>query len=158
MRAARNQPDSSWSGDWKVVGKLIPYLLEFPARVAAAMAFLVLAKVANVVVPLVLKYLVDGLSEDTAQLVAVPVSLVLAYGILRFSTTLFGELRDAVFSRVAERGMRRIGLEVFTHMHNLDLGFHLSRKTGSLPGYRARHQRNLVFVALYAVQYFADPV
>jgi ABC-type transport system involved in Fe-S cluster assembly fused permease/ATPase subunit len=132
MRAARNQPDSSWSGDWKVVGKLIPYLLEFPARVAAAMAFLVLAKVANVVVPLVLKYLVDGLSEDTAQLVAVPVSLVLAYGILRFSTTLFGELRDAVFSRVAERGMRRIGLEVFTHMHNLDLGFHLSRKTGGV--------------------------
>lgn len=132
MRAARNQPESSWSGDWKVVGKLIPYLLEFPARVAAAMAFLVLAKVANVVVPLVLKYLVDGLSEDTAQLVAVPVSLVLAYGILRFSTTLFGELRDAVFSRVAERGMRRIALEVFTHMHNLDLGFHLSRKTGGV--------------------------
>jgi len=132
MRAARNQPDISWSGDWKVVGKLIPYLLEFPARVAAAMAFLVLAKVANVVVPLVLKYLVDDLSEDTAQLVAVPVSLVLAYGVLRFSTTLFGELRDAVFSRVAERGMRRIALEVFTHMHNLDLGFHLSRKTGGV--------------------------
>lgn len=132
MRAARNQPENSWSGDWKVVGKLIPYLLEFPARVALAMAFLILAKVANVVVPLVLKYLVDGLSEETAQLVAVPVSLVLAYGVLRFSTTLFGELRDAVFSRVAERGMRRIALEVFTHMHNLDLGFHLSRKTGGV--------------------------
>lgn len=132
MRAARNQPDNAWSGDWKVVGKLLPYLLEFPARVAAAMAFLILAKIANVVVPLVLKYLVDGLSEETAQLVAVPVALLLAYGLLRFSTTFFGELRDAVFSRVAERGMRRIALEVFTHMHNLDLDFHLSRKTGGV--------------------------
>jgi ATP-binding cassette, subfamily B, heavy metal transporter len=132
MRAAKNQPDVAWSGDWKVVKRLIPYLLEFPGRVGAAMAFLILAKVANVVVPLVLKHIVDGLDDRSAQLISVPVALILAYGLLRFGTTLFGELRDAVFSRVAERGMRRISLEVFTHMHKLDLDFHLSRKTGGV--------------------------
>ncbi len=132
MRGVRNQPESDWSGDWKVVARLVPYLLEFPGRVAAAMAFLVLAKIANVLVPLVLKHIVDGLSDPAAQLLAVPIALLLAYGLLRFGTTLLGELRDAVFSRVAERGMRRIALEVFTHMHQLDLNFHLSRKTGGV--------------------------
>ena len=137
MRGSRNTPEAAWSGDYKIVKSLIPYLLEFPGRVFAAMVFLVLAKVANVVVPVVLKHIVDDLTLDpstaeTIQILTVPVALVLAYGILRFSTTLFGELRDTVFSRVAERGMRRIGLEVFNHLHQLDLNFHLSRKTGGL--------------------------
>lgn len=137
MRGSSNQPETHWSGDFKIIKSLIPYLLEFPARVFVAMSFLVLAKVANVIVPVVLKYIVDGLTLDpetseTINTLAVPVALVLAYGLLRFSTTFFGELRDVIFSRVAERGMRRIGLKVFKHIHNLDLDFHLSRKTGGL--------------------------
>lgn len=137
MRGRSNQPEVNWSGDFKIVKSLIPYLLEFPARVFAAMAFLVLAKVANVIVPVALKYIVDDLtlepeSSEMVNTLAVPVALVLAYGLLRFGTTLFGELRDVIFSRVAERGMRRIGLKVFKHIHHLDLDFHLSRKTGGL--------------------------
>jgi ATP-binding cassette subfamily B protein len=102
------------------------------------MAFLVLAKVANVILPIILKGIVDGLSTgaalslDTAQLISLPLALLIAYGLLRFSTTFFGEIRDVIFSRVAERGMRRIGLKVFSHLHTLDLDFHLSRKTGGL--------------------------
>lgn len=131
-RHTKETPETDWSGDWKVVKSLIPYLLEFPARVFFAMAFLVLAKVVNVILPLILKYIVDDLSDPTVQLVSMPLALLFAYGLLRFSTTFFGELRDAIFSRVAERGMRRIGLKVFSHLHTLDLNFHLSRKTGGL--------------------------
>ena len=135
---SKNTPEAAWSGDWKVVKSLVPYLLEFPARVFFAMAFLILAKVANVILPLILKHIVDGLSgtsalsESTVQLISLPLALLFAYGVLRFSSTFFGELRDAIFSRVAERGMRRIGLKVFSHLHTLDLDFHLSRKTGGL--------------------------
>ncbi len=128
----RQNPETAWSGDWKVVKSLVPYLLEFPARVFFAMAFLILAKVANVILPIILKGIVDGLSGETAQLISLPLALLIAYGLLRFSTTFLGELRDVIFSRVAERGMRRIGLKVFSHLHALDLDFHLSRKTGGL--------------------------
>jgi ATP-binding cassette, subfamily B, heavy metal transporter len=130
--ASRQAPETDWSGDWKVVKSLVPYLLEFPARVFFAMAFLILAKIANVILPLILKHIVDDLSDPTAQLISLPLALLIAYGLLRFSSTFFGELRDAIFSRVAERGMRRIGLKVFSHLHTLDLDFHLSRKTGGL--------------------------
>jgi ABC-type transport system involved in Fe-S cluster assembly fused permease/ATPase subunit len=136
--STREAPETAWSGDWKIVKSLIPYLLEFPTRVFFAMAFLVLAKVANVILPIILKGIVDGLSTgaalslDTAQLISLPLALLIAYGLLRFSTTFFGEIRDVIFSRVAERGMRRIGLKVFSHLHTLDLDFHLSRKTGGL--------------------------
>ena len=131
-RHSKENPETDWSGDWKVVKSLAPYLLEFPARVFFAMAFLVMAKVVNVILPLILKYIVDDLSDPTVQIISLPLALLFAYGILRFSTTFFGELRDAIFSRVAERGMRRIGLKVFSHLHTLDLNFHLSRKTGGL--------------------------
>ena len=149
-RGSKSTPEIDWSGDWKVVKSLIPYLLEFPSRVFFAMAFLILAKVANVILPIVLKGIVDGLSGQTAlseqtalsgqaalsgevaQIITLPLALLIAYGLLRFSTSFFGELRDVIFSRVAERGMRRIGLKVFSHLHTLDLNFHLSRKTGGL--------------------------
>lgn len=129
---SREAPETAWSGDWKIIKSLVPYLLEFPARVFFAMAFLILAKVANVILPIILKSIVDGLSTGTAQLISLPLALLIAYGLLRFSSTFFGELRDVIFSRVAERGMRRIGLKVFSHLHTLDLDFHLSRKTGGL--------------------------
>ena len=128
----RNMPENEWSGDWKILRSLIPYLLEFPGRVFLAMAFLVFAKLANVAVPIVLKHIVDGLGDDQIAALSLPLVLLIAYGLLRFSTNFFGELRDVVFSRVAERGMRRIGLKVFSHIHALDSNFHLSRKTGGL--------------------------
>jgi ATP-binding cassette, subfamily B, heavy metal transporter len=119
--------------NWRIIRSLLPYLSEFRGRLFLAMGLMGLAKLANVTVPLALKYIVDHFEgAGTGTLVTVPVALVIAYGLLRFSATLFGELRDAVFVRVAERAMRRAALQVFQHLHRLELGFHLSRQTGGL--------------------------
>src|SRR5688572_4285771 len=117
--------------EWRTVGALVPYLWEYKWRVVIALAFLVVAKLANVGVPLVMKEVVDGL-DAPAQLVAVPVALLAIYGILRFSTTLFQELRDVIFVRVTQRAMRRLALGVFRHLHSLSLRFHLERQTGGM--------------------------
>ncbi len=83
--------------------------------------------------PYVLKYTVDSLNGDLTTLaLAVPISLIVAYGTLRLLNVLLGEVRDTLFGRVTERAMRRLGLKVFKHLHNLDLGFHLNRRTGGL--------------------------
>jgi ATP-binding cassette subfamily B protein len=117
--------------EWRAVGMLFPYLWEFRVRVAIALAFLTTAKLANVGVPLILKEVVDSLDAQTAVLV-LPLALLAAYGILRFSTTLFAELRDVVFVRVTQRAIRRVALTVFRHMHSLSLRFHLERHTGGV--------------------------
>jgi ATP-binding cassette subfamily B protein len=117
--------------EWRAVGMLIPYLLEFRVRVVIALVLLTGAKLANVGVPLVLKEIVDSLDAQTAAL-AVPLALLASYGILRFSTTLFAELRDVVFVRVTQRAIRRVALTVFRHMHSLSLRFHLERQTGGV--------------------------
>jgi ATP-binding cassette subfamily B protein len=119
------------ANEWRAVGMLVPYLWEFRARVVVALALLVGAKLANVGVPLVMKEVVDSLDARTAVL-AVPLALLATYGILRFSTTLFAELRDVVFVRVAQRAIRRVALTVFRHMHSLSLRFHLERQTGGV--------------------------
>jgi ATP-binding cassette subfamily B protein len=92
------------------------------------------AKIASVTLPFVLKHIVDNLNLDTAleTMMAVIISLIIAYGTLRLANVLFGEIRDMLFGRVTERAMRRIGLKVFNHLHKLDLDFHLSRQTGGL--------------------------
>jgi ATP-binding cassette subfamily B protein len=118
-------------GDWRVVRSLLPYLLEFKARVALALVFLVAAKLANVGVPLVMKRIVDSLDASRAVLV-LPLALLVTYGLLRLSTTLFAELRDVVFVRVAKRAIRRVALQVFRHLHSLSLRFHLERQTGGV--------------------------
>jgi len=119
------------AGDWRVLRILLPYLWEYRGRVALALAFLVTAKLANVAVPLVLKEVVDGLDPAIAVL-TVPAALLAAYGLLRFSTTLFAELRDLVFVRVTQRAIRRVALGVFRHLHELSLRFHLERQTGGM--------------------------
>jgi ATP-binding cassette subfamily B protein len=110
---------------------LLPFLREYRGRVVAALSLLVCAKLANLGVPLVLKEIVDSLSPDRAMLV-VPFMLLLAYGLLRMSTTLFAELRDVVFVRVAQRAVRKVALSVFRHLHSLSLRFHLDRQTGGM--------------------------
>src|SRR2546427_2778467 len=123
--------------EWRALRILLPYLLEYKWRVAAALACLIAAKLANVAVPLIMKEVVDGLDPRTA-IVAVPVALLAIYGSLRFSTTLFAELRDVVFVRVTQRAIRRVALGVFRHLHSLSLRFHLERQTG---GQKRHHQR-----------------
>ncbi|MGZ8268507.1 MAG: ABC transporter transmembrane domain-containing protein, partial [Burkholderiales bacterium] len=126
-----DSPPSIGAREWRVVPMLLPYVWEYKWRVVVALVFLVTAKLANVAVPLVLKEIVDALTPAQA-LLALPLALLLAYGALRLSTTLFAELRDLVFVRVAQRAVRRIALQVFRHLHALSLRFHLDRQTGGV--------------------------
>jgi ATP-binding cassette subfamily B protein len=117
--------------EWRVVPMVLPYLWEYRWRVLVALACLITAKLANVAVPLVLKEVVDALEPGRA-VIAVPFVMLIAYGLLRLSTTLFAELRDAVFVRVTQRAIRRLALTVFRHLHSLSLRFHLERQTGGV--------------------------
>ncbi|MGB7756810.1 MAG: ABC transporter ATP-binding protein/permease [Salinisphaera sp.] len=119
--------------EWRRLIALTPYLRAHTPRVALAMAFLMAAKGASVLLPIALKHIVDGLdrSEHSAAVV-LPLGLLLAYGALRLASTLFGQIRDLVFGRVTERTMHQVALAVFSHLHRLDLEFHLSRRTGGL--------------------------
>lgn len=119
--------------NWHVLRLLWPYLIEFKGRVLLAMLCLVVAKIASVGLPFILKDLVDTLDKpSTAQALAVPFGLVIAYGAVRFLNVIIGEVRDTLFGRVTERAIRRLGLAVFDHLHRLDLDFHLDRRTGGL--------------------------
>lgn len=122
-------------GDRRVLTILWPYLWQFKGRVVLALSFLVAAKLANISVPLVMKNIVDSLDKSQAAALApvvVPVALLAAYGLLRLSSTMFGELRDIVFVKVTQRAMRNIALRVFRHLHALSLRFHLDRHTGGV--------------------------
>ena len=123
--------NSAPRGDWSIIRALLPYLMEFKGRVVLAMFLLVMAKLANVAVPFMLKGIVDALGQPKAMLL-VPVSMVVGYGLLRFFSTLFGELRDAIFAKVTQRAIRRVALKLFVHLHSLSLRFHLERQTGGV--------------------------
>ncbi len=144
--------------DWDTLRRLFPYLWQYKWRVIAALAFMVGAKVANVGVPLLLKELVDTMNPkggiDAAALLVVPAALLVAYGLLRLSTTLFAELRDLVFAKATEGASRSISLQVFRHLHGLSLRFHLERQTGGMTrdierGTRAVH--SLISYSLYSI-------
>jgi len=134
LRASKHPIDENATFNWRVLAKLWPFLTEFKTRVWLAISCLVGAKLASVALPFVLKHIVDNLNLKSAAetLMAIILSLIIAYGALRLANVLFGEIRDMLFGRVTERAMRRIGLKVFNHLHKLDLDFHLSRQTGGL--------------------------
>jgi ABC-type transport system involved in Fe-S cluster assembly fused permease/ATPase subunit len=122
-------------GDWATLRTLLPYLFVYKWRVAAALVCLIGAKMANVGVPLVLKKLIDQLTVNPASphaLLVLPLGALVAYGLLRLSTTLFTELREFLFARVTQRAVRTIALQVFRHLHALSLRFHLNRQTGGM--------------------------
>ncbi|RZL08795.1 MAG: ABC transporter ATP-binding protein/permease, partial [Rubrivivax sp.] len=143
--------------DRDTLSRLWPYLWAYKGRVLLALAFMIGAKVANVSVPVLLKNLVDRLAPqaDSPQaLLAVPVGLLVGYGLLRLSTTLFTELRELIFAKATEGASRRISLEVFSHLHALSLRFHLERQTGGMTrdierGTRAVH--SLISYSLYSI-------
>jgi ATP-binding cassette, subfamily B, heavy metal transporter len=136
--------------EWRALGTLLPYLWEYKWRVGAALACLIVAKLANVSVPLVMKEVVDSL-DPSVQAVAVPVALLAVYGALRFSTTLFQELRDVVFIRVTQRAIRRVALGVFRHLHSLSLRFHLERQTGGMTRDIERGTRGISTLLSYLI-------
>lgn len=118
--------------DWQTLRTLFPYLWRYKARVVLALACLVLAKVATVWIPLLLKDIVDHLTAQPQALLLVPVALIVAYGVLRLASTAFGELRDAIFAKVAQGAIRRVALETFNHLHQLSQRYHINRQTGGL--------------------------
>ncbi|MFN3736061.1 ABCB family ABC transporter ATP-binding protein/permease [Hydrogenophaga sp.] len=143
--------------DWATLQRLLPYLWQYKWRVVAALAFMVAAKVANVGVPVLLKELVDAMSirPGSAQaLLVVPVGLLLAYGGLRLSNSLFTELRELVFAKATEGATRSIALQVFGHLHALSLRFHLERQTGGMTRDIERGTRgvqSLISYSLYSI-------
>ncbi len=126
----RIQVSNDQKGNWRISGRLLPYLWKHRIRIAIALLFLVLARVANVTVPLTLKRIVDDL--DAEPIIAVPIAFLVAYGLLRLSTILFNEIRNVVFSRAGIQIAMNISSRVFEHLHNLSLSFHLDRKIGAL--------------------------
>jgi ATP-binding cassette subfamily B protein len=148
-------PPGAPRGEWQTLKTLLPYLWQYKWRVVIALSFLILAKVANVAVPVVLKDIVDAVAANPGMaVVAVPLGLVFAYGALRVMSTLFTELREVVFARVTQQAVRRIALQLFDHLHALSLRFHLDRQTGGLTRDIERGTRgvsSLVSFTLYSI-------
>ncbi|KAJ6216567.1 hypothetical protein RDWZM_007724 [Blomia tropicalis] len=129
---------------------------EIRNRVIASLSLLILAKVVNVEVPFIFKYAIDHLNKHTGDVLALSdpsstvlttaVSLMIAYGVARASTSLFNEMRNAVFAKVAHNSISRVANQVFTHLHNMDLNFHLNRNTGALSKTIDRGTRGINFV------------
>ncbi len=143
--------------DWDTLKRLFPYLWDYKWRVVAALTFVLAAKLGNVGVPLLLKNLVDAMSlkpGNVQAVLVVPAALLLGYGLLRLSTSLFTELRELVFAKATEGAARKISLEVFRHLHALSLRFHLERQTGGMTrdierGTRGVH--SLISYSLYSI-------
>jgi len=143
--------------DWATIRKLLPYLWRYRWRVGLALGFMLAAKFSNVGVPLLLKSLVDSLAikpGSPESMLVLPLGLLIAYGGLRLSTSLFTELRELIFAKATEGTARSISLQVFRHLHDLSLRFHLERQTGGMTrdierGTRAVH--SLISYSLYSI-------
>jgi len=153
MRQIRTELPARKRNDWDTIRSLLPYLWNYRARIALALLLLVAAKLANVGVPVALKYLVDGLPQPgaAASVAGVPIALLAAYGLLRLCTSLFNELRTMVFARAAQNSIRRVALRVFRHLHGLALRFHLDRQTGGLSRDIERGTRSIAQLLHYLV-------
>ncbi|MFZ6687925.1 ABCB family ABC transporter ATP-binding protein/permease [Undibacterium sp. SXout11W] len=147
-------PVNHQRSDWATIKTLLPYLWAYKLRVLLALSMLVGAKLATVGVPLVLKRLVDSMTitpTHPAAMVVLPISLIIAYGALRLSTTVFTELREFVFAKVTQRAVRNIALKVFRHLHALSLRFHLNRQTGGVTRDIERGTRAVSSLVAYAL-------
>jgi ATP-binding cassette subfamily B protein len=156
--AGRNGPgETGKRTDWRVIRDLLPYLLAYKTRVVLAISCLIAAKFANLGIPVLLKHLIDSLDVRNTvpnALLIVPIGLIIGYGLLRFSASMFSELREALFARVTQHAVRQIALEVFQHLHALSLRFHLARQTGGVSRDIERGTRaiqSLVSYSLYSI-------
>jgi len=144
-------------GDWRVIRDLLPYLLEYRLRVIVALSCLVAAKFANLGIPIVMKELIDSLdikATSPQALLVVPLGIIVAYGLLRISASVFTELREALFARVTQNAVRKVALQVFEHLHSLALSFHLARQTGGVSRDIERGTRgiqSLISYSLYSI-------
>ncbi|MCC6530310.1 MAG: ABC transporter ATP-binding protein/permease [Pseudomonadales bacterium] len=129
--------------DWATLRTLFPYLWRYRQRVILALLCLVLAKVATVSIPLLLKQIVDGMTAKPGIAVMVPLGLILAYGAVRLASTAFVQVRNAIFAKVEQGAIRQVALEMFNHLHQLSLRFHLDRQTGGVSRDIARGTRGI---------------
>ena len=111
--------------------KMFPYIWAFKSRVIFALLFLIIAKLATVAVPILLKEIVDSLNSENTLLI-LPLGLLIAYGTLRLTTAFFNELRDVLFAKVRYHAVYRISVKVLDHLHKMSLRFHLEKQTGSI--------------------------
>ena len=157
MPASPADRKAAGRSDWSTLQRLFPYLWQYKWRVLAALAFMIAAKGANVSVPLLLKELVDAMDikpGDASAVLVVPLGLLVGYGLLRLSTTLFTELRELVFAKATQGAARSIALETFRHLHALSLRFHLERQTGGMTRDIERGVRgieSLISYSLYSI-------
>jgi len=150
MRVRHTELPQTGGTDIKTLKSLVPFLWDYRGRVALALAALVLAKVANVGIPLVLKEIVDALDQNDIAL-ALPLAFLLGYGALRLASSLFNEMRDSVFARVRHGAMRKVSIRVLEHLHSLSLRFHLERKTGGISRDIERGTRSVSSLLNYMV-------
>ena len=140
-----------------MIRDLLPYLLEYRFRVIIALSCLIAAKVVNLGIPIVMKELIDSLdikASSPQALLVVPLGIILAYGLLRISASLFTELREALFAKVTQNAVRKVALQVFEHLHSLALSFHLARQTGGVSRDIERGTRgiqSLISYSLYSI-------
>ncbi len=157
MRPTTIDPgDFQLSKQARTLRRLLPYLwpqgrpgLRF--RVVLAIALLVAAKLTNITVPLFLREAVDAISPEDVALIALPLGLLLAYGAARVGAIGFGELRDAIFARVAQHAIRHAALATFRHLHALSLRFHLDRQTGGLSRAVERGTKGIEFLLSFVL-------
>ena len=148
MRTEREHSDRE---DWHNLRAMLPYVWEYRGRVMIAMACLVISKLAMVGVPVVLKYIVDGLDAAPGETIVLPLALLLAYGALRFINSGFNELRDALFARVRYHAMNRLSVSVLSHLHRLSLRYHLERNTGAISRDMERGAQSISSILNYLV-------
>jgi len=151
--SAEKQVQGSWAQDLTTLKRLAPYLKKYTFRIVLAVVFLIAAKLASILIPIVLKEVIDtlNLSPDarltnaaTAKSwLALPAGLIIAYGSLRLFTVLFQELRNAIFAKAGQESTREISLKIFEHLHTLSLRFHLDRQTGGISSDIARGSQSI---------------
>ncbi|CUA82824.1 ABC-type transport system involved in Fe-S cluster assembly, permease and ATPase components [Gulbenkiania indica] len=150
MRFTHTGPAPTERNDLKTLKTLLPYLWAFKGRVLTALSCLIAAKVANVIMPLYLKDIIDELSVP-ATMLAVPVGALIGYGFARLCASVFGELRDAVFARVIQGAVRTVARNVFDHLFRLSLRFHLNRQTGGMSRDIERGTKGIGFLLNFTV-------
>ncbi len=152
IHSTRTQPQVQKDRrDYHNLRNMLPFLWEYRGRALLALGCLVLAKLANVGIPLLLKGIVDALDKSDQVMLVLPISLLLGYGALRLSSSLFNELRDAIFARVRYHAMRNLSNRVLTHLHDLSLRFHLQRQTGAISRDLDRGTRSVSTILNYLV-------
>ena len=147
----RTEKEHSNREDWRNIRAMLPYIWDYRGRVLIALLCLVISKLAMVGIPVILKHIVDGLNAGPGQTVALPVLLLLVYGLLRFLNSGFNELRDAIFARVRYHAMNRLSVTVLSHLHRLSLRYHLERNIGAISRDMERGTQSISSIMNYLV-------